>query len=85
NRLRPDNFSYEALEVLFEHFEHMEECTGQEMEFEVIKICCEWSESSVGELVEMYSYPADDAEFLLNKSTLVVGVVNDGRYVYQQF
>ena len=85
NCLRPDNFSYEALEVLFEHFEHVEKCTGQEMELDVIKICCEWDESSLGELVKMYGYPVDDAEFLLNKNTLVVGIVNDECYVYQQF
>lgn len=41
---RADQFSYEALGLLFDYFEEFEEGTGQEMELDVIAICCEWSE-----------------------------------------
>lgn len=42
--VRPDNFSYEGLEVLFDYFESYEEETGHEIELDVIAICCEYSE-----------------------------------------
>ena len=43
-RIRPDQFSYEGLQALFNWFEEYEDETGEEIEFDVIAICCEWSE-----------------------------------------
>ena len=42
--LRPDNFTCEGLNALYEYFEGYEEDTGEEIELDVIAICCEWSE-----------------------------------------
>lgn len=42
--IRPDNFSYNGLKALFEYMEELEESTGEKMEFDVIAICCEYSE-----------------------------------------
>ena len=42
--IRPDNFTYEGLEVLFDYFESYEDETGHEIELDVIAICCEYSE-----------------------------------------
>jgi hypothetical protein len=36
---RKENFSYEALGLLFDYFESYEEETGQEIELDVIAIC----------------------------------------------
>ena len=41
---RPDNFSYDGLEVLFEYLESYEEDCGEELELDVISICCEYTE-----------------------------------------
>ena len=38
-KLRPDNFSHEGLVLLFDYLESLDE----EMELDVIAICCEWS------------------------------------------
>ena len=43
-RIRPNQFSYEGLQALFHWFEEYEDETGEEIEFDVIAICCEWSE-----------------------------------------
>jgi len=43
--IRPDNFSYDGLKILFEHFEEIEESTGDEIELDVIGFCCEFAES----------------------------------------
>jgi len=52
---RAENFSYKGLRALFEWFEDLEEDTGEEIELDVISICCDFSEYSsateaVGEL-----------------------------------
>ena len=41
---RGDQFSYEGLKALFERLEQYEEDTGEEMELDVIAICCDFSE-----------------------------------------
>jgi tRNA A37 threonylcarbamoyltransferase TsaD len=39
-----DNFSYEGLKALFEHLEQYEDDTGEEVELDVIALCCEFTE-----------------------------------------
>jgi len=41
---RGDQFSYEGLGKLFEYLQDLEDSTGEEMELDVIAICCDWSE-----------------------------------------
>lgn len=43
-KIRPENFSYQGLNALFEYLEEYEEDTGQEIELDVIAICCDFSE-----------------------------------------
>lgn len=43
---RTENFTYDARKALFSHFESIEEDTGEEIELDVIAICCEYSEFS---------------------------------------
>jgi len=44
-RIRLDQFTRAGLFALFEHLEEMEDATGEEMEFDCVAICCEFSES----------------------------------------
>ena len=44
--IRPDNFSLEGLRALFDWFEDYESGTGEEMELDVIAICCDFTEYS---------------------------------------
>jgi len=41
---RESQFSYEAKQALFEYLEELEESTGEEIELDVISICCEYTE-----------------------------------------
>jgi len=59
---RADNFSYEGLKVLFDYLEQMEEDTGEEMELDVIAICCDFSEYDEEELVSQYGYKLEREE-----------------------
>ena len=52
---RADNFSYEGLELLFNHLEELEQDTGEEIELDVIGLCCEYSEESPETIADYYS------------------------------
>lgn len=54
--LRPDNFSYEGLSILFDWLEQLEQDTGEELELDVIAICCDFSQCSLDEFKD--SFPA---------------------------
>jgi hypothetical protein len=61
--VRPDQFSHAGLSALFDYFE---EC-GQDIELDVIAICCEFTEySSIQEFIadygDNYIEPGDDEE-----------------------
>lgn len=53
DEIRPGQFSRAALLALFEYYDAMEQDTGEEIEFDPIAICCDWSE---------YDSPAQAAE-----------------------
>jgi|TARA_R100000093_G_C1925547_1_gene67041 hypothetical protein len=61
-----DNFSYEALELLFKYFEDSENDTGEEIELDPIAICCEYAEMTKEELLHNYEitirYPSLNSE-----------------------
>ena len=51
--IRPDNFSYEGLEMLFSHLESMES-DEHEIEYDVIAFCCDYSEMSFSDIMSEY-------------------------------
>jgi hypothetical protein len=96
---RKENFSYEALGLLFDYFESYEEETGQEIELDVIAICCEYSEDTLESIAANYRIDLTDddgddtlrdsekAEIVrdyLNDNTMLVGETATG-FVYVAF
>ena len=89
---RYDQFGYDALEVLFEYLEQYEEDCGQEVELDVIALCCEYSVDSVEDIAEQYgvdlSECEDDQDKLdtvtgwLYDKTSVCGTTHSGQIVY---
>ena len=43
-QLRPDQFTYQGLNALYDYLTDFEDGTGEEVELDVIGICCEYSE-----------------------------------------
>jgi hypothetical protein len=85
---RQDQFSYEALGLLFDYFEDLD----PDMELDVIAICCEYSEDSPADILKNYlsdDAPQDDCaamvEAYLIGSTSVIGTTKAGDIVYLQF
>ena len=86
--IRPDNFTYEGLTQLFDYFESYEADTGEEIELDVIAICCEYEELSIEEIIRQYNIEADDIEDhvfnYLAENTSVIGRT-DNSIVFQSF
>ena len=89
---RYDQFGYDALEVLFEYLEELEADTGEELELDVIALCCDYSVDSVEDIAEQYgvdlSECEDDQDKLelvtewLSDNTSVCGTTPTGQIVY---
>ena len=62
---RPNNFSRAGLRALFEYLEEYEEDTGEQIEFDPIALCCEYTEyDNIAEFHSVYDaevYPDKDA------------------------
>ena len=79
---RANNFSYEALGLMFDYFD---DC-GDNVELDVIGICCEFTEMNADEVRDDYRLDADtDVEQYLNDNTLLIGKTAEGFYVFAQF
>ena len=96
---RKENFSYEGLSVLFDYLEDYEEQTGEELELDVVALCCDYSEDTAEEIARNYSIdlsdldPEDDdyeeqcteaVRDYLNDNTTIVGETSTG-FVYACF
>jgi hypothetical protein len=54
--IRPDNFSYHGLRALFDYIEELEDDISEQLELDVIAICCDWTEwESLEDYQEQYS------------------------------
>tara|TARA_R110000824_G_scaffold196770_2_gene380061 strand:- start:113 stop:451 length:339 start_codon:yes stop_codon:yes gene_type:complete len=58
---RSDNFTVGARRAIFEYIENLEDEMGEEIELDVISICCGWSEYvDEDEIREAYGLEEDD-------------------------
>lgn len=85
---RQDQFSYEALGLLFDYFEALEDSLGQEIELDPIAICCEYSEESPADIAQHHGEvdctDRDVTDWLTDR-TSVIGTTKAGDIVYLQF
>ena len=93
---RNDQFGYEALRLIFDYLESSEEGCGVEIELDVVAICCDYEERSIGDFIADYNLPADCAssgddekkeliEAYIQARSSFVGFTSDKTVVYQQF
>ena len=57
---RKDNFSYDGLKALFAYIEELEESMGEEIELDVIALCCDYSEDSIESVLKNYNLESLD-------------------------
>jgi hypothetical protein len=59
---RKDQFSHEALEAIFDYLEEYSEDSGENIELDIIAICCEWAEMSWDEIAINYNLDLEGCE-----------------------
>lgn len=91
---RADQFSYEALGLLFEYFEAYEMDTGEEIELDVVSICCDYTEDSPENICDQYGIDTegmDEDEAIeeviatLEANGAYVGKTNTGTIIYRNY
>jgi hypothetical protein len=91
---RYDSYGYEALKVIFEYLEEYEESTSQEIELDVIAICCDYNAEHYTEIASNYSIDLeglDDDEAkqavieYIQDNSAYLGEATEGELVYQVF
>jgi len=93
SQIRPNNFSYEGLGILFDYIEEYEESSGEELELDVIALCCDYTEETLEEIINNYDIEIDKDEdkleqvkYFLEQNTMIVGVLDDEEtIIYQVF
>ena len=80
---RKENFTYEGLEALFEYLEQYEQDCGEEIELDVIALCCEYTEY---ENLEEFNKEHDEAKSIeeIEERTQVIRVGAEG-FIIQQY
>ena len=88
--IRPDNFSYAALGELYQWLEQYEDDTGEEIELDVIALCCEYSLyasalEAVQELCDTEEVTTEEEalEHLRDHTTVIE--VDDGTVIVREF
>lgn len=92
---RYDSYGYSALRVIFDYLEEYEEATGEEVELDVIAICCDYNVDTWQDIAENFGIELDkdDSEEdqlqqvkdFLESVTIMLGETDDGQIVYQCF
>ena len=80
-----DNFTYEAMEALYDFYDEYDQACNTETEFDPIAICCDWDEyDDVEECREAFSsmddddYDDDDFLIMLESNTQVIRLGSGG-------
>ena len=73
NKIRPDNFTYRGLIALYDYFEQYEEDTGEQIELDVIAICCDYYEyEDLKYFQEDYSEDYESIEDIEQATTVIM-------------
>ncbi len=80
--IRPDNFSYEGLGAMFDELTMTENDQGEELELDVIAICCDWTEyANLKEFQEAYDDTFETIEQISDEHWLIP--VGDDAFIVQ--
>lgn len=68
--VRSDNFSREGLSQLFHYFEDLSEGIGEDIEFDPVAVCCDWTEYET-EAEALKAYDLGSMEELQNETVTI--------------
>ena len=80
--IRPENFSYEGLKSLYGYFEELSD--DQNIEFDVIAICCDFTEyNNLAEFNLDYGMEFDDVEEIFDHTQVIM--INNEKFIIHNF
>ena len=81
-KMRPSNFTYEGLECLYIYLIDYEQDTGEEIELDVIALCCDFSEYKN---LEEYrkNYSSINSVKDIQDATTFIPIFKTGRFITQ--
>ncbi len=82
-----NNFSYEGLHALFEYIEQVEDDIGEEFEFDMVGICCDYTEYDSLEDFNA-DYSSDDKVYTIDdirEETVVIEIPDTERFIIGEF
>ena len=79
-----DNFSFEGQFALYDYFEELELDTGEQVQYDPIAICCEYSEY---ENIEEYNKDYEPVESIdkIRELTTVIEIPKNKGFIIQQY
>lgn len=81
---RGNNFSYEGKKALFDYLEQYEEETGEEIELDIIAICCEYTEyENIEEFNNDYGKEVEEIDEISDYTQVIN--IDDTRFIIQDF
>ena len=91
---RGEQFSYEGLQLIYDYIDEYERDSGEEIELDVIALCCEWAEDSPKNIADQYEIDLEGIEedeitqaimdYLCDQTT-AYEVPSEGTIIYVQF
>jgi len=82
--IRPDNFTYEGLQAIFAYLEDFSEDIGEDIEFDPIAICCEYTEyENLQEIIDAYDCIKSEED--LHDYTTPIFIPNTDRIIILDF
>ena len=94
DQIRAHQFSYEALEAIYDYLDELSDSCGEPVEFDIVGICCEWAEMSWAEVVSAYDIDLSECSYdeerilavreYLRENTHSVSLADDS-FVFVQF
>ena len=81
---RGDNFTYEGLIALYDYLEDYEDSTGEQIELDVIAICCDFNEyEDLAEFQEDYGDDYQSIEHIEHATQVIM--IDDTSFIIQAF
>ena len=81
---REEQFSYAGLSALYDYLEQLGDDIGEEIELDVIALCCEYAEyDSLAEFREDYGEEYNTMDNIEYKTTVIM--IDDESFIIRQF
>lgn len=80
---RSTQFSYDGLEILFDYLEEWESSADEEIELDVVGLCCDFAEASHKEIADNYgiSLSEHDGDDMAEHDAIVEYLENEGHFI----